>query len=210
MGELPYSDLEGCVDALYEIAGCESDEVLFPSSLAEQLFGDECIQRVPHMIASGALGRAGEQHYIAVRASIRGSAFEHIVGHELGHWILRREGSTMRNTELELACDFIGAAIQTRRRPFARGARGRERDFKQLALDFQTSETLVALRVGEVLNIPIAVIAPLTVRARGSIEWPDEQRLRMIARRGYPGIARVRLTDDSRRVALIADEIEAA
>ncbi len=205
---LTLADLEGCVEELYSLAKLEPDEVLFPSSLAEHLFGEGCIQRVPGMIGNASLGRAGARRYIGVRSSFTGARFEHLVGHELGHFVLNlRE---YRGDDTESACDFVGAAIMTRRRPFARSARGRERDFAQLAADWETTETMVALRVGEVLGLPIAVITPELVRARGPIDWPEEGILRELARTGGPGLARVQLTDDRRRVALVGDEVDAA
>ena len=205
---LSTADLEGCVESLYRLAECEEDEVLTPSSLAEQLFGARCVQRVPRMIEAGALARAGDRRFIGVRASLRGPAAEHVIGHELGHYALNLERYTGDDTER--CCDYIGAAIMTRRRPFARSAAGRERDFAALASDWETTETMVALRVGEVMGLPVAVVTPQQVRARGG-EWPDERRLRELARTGGPGLARVRLTDDRRRVALIGEEdIDAA
>jgi hypothetical protein len=197
-------ELDEVVECMYRRANAGADQVLSPLALARKLYGPSTVQWVRNQIAPGECGRTEDQVYIGLRAGLPMTIARHLCGHELGHLELGMRGSG--EPDIELACDYIGAAIMTRRRPFARRACGRERDFKQLALDFGSSETLVALRIGEVLRLPVAVVAPHVVRARGDAQWPDEQRVREFARKGAAGLSRVRLTDDRRRVALVGDE----
>lgn len=187
---------------MYSLAKVDDDRPSFPSSLARRLFGPKSVVLVPTMKAVAQLFTVNDSPVIAVRKSLSKQAREHAIGHELGHWILRREGVRVDNEEE--ACDFIGAAIQARRHCFQ--ARAREtRDLKQLAFDFCITETNAALRIGEVTGEPVAVVAPHRVRARGEAwNWPDEPEIRRMARRGAPGIVRTRLQDDARRVALFA------
>lgn len=203
---LDEGDLEGCAESLYDLAGYDRDEVDAPTNVARKL-GVRVI-RVPRMRLLGCLSTVDGKLAIGVRAGLDDAREEHVIGHELGHWILRREGANAVGEETERACDFIGASVMMRRQVFASRARGRERDFRQLAFDFAATQTMAALRVGEVLRVPIVVVAPHAVRARGEVHGLDANRAREIARSGAPGLARIRLTDDRRRVALVGDEAD--
>lgn len=201
---LETGDLESCVEAIYDIAGFDDDEVSMPSRVARKILGPTSVIRVPNLRALGALSRVNGESVIAVRGSLDVHRREHTVGHELAHWYFEREG--YEGEDLEACCDFVGAAIQTRRSVF-RGA-ARSRDWAQLAFDFAATETLVVLRFGEVTGVPIVVIAPHLVRVRGDdFSWPHESEIRRQARgtNVIPGIAKIRLTDDRRRFALVAE-----
>lgn len=202
-------DIEEAVERTYRKAKAEVRQALSPFAIARRIYGDRSVVWVRNQIAIGQTGRSREQVFIGLRAGLPMTTARHVCGHEIGHIELGELGC--RDEDIEAACDFFGAALMARRHVFANAVSGREREFHQLAIDFGATETLVALRVGEVTGIPVAVVAPHAVRARGRAEWPDEQRVRELARRGAPGLSRVRLTDDRRRVALIGEEqIDAA
>lgn len=195
------ADLEGAADEVYSLAGVDHDRCLYPSRLARKLFGDGSVMRVPNMRAMASLSRVGEAHVIAVRKSLPIEVAEHAVGHELGHWILNRNGYQGEDTET--ACDLIGAAIQARRKAFSRRAREVGTDFRQLSLDFEITETSAALRYGEVIGCPIAVVSPQAVRVRGAEwTWGEEQSVRA---RASSGEGVVRKTLGRKRVALIPE-----
>lgn len=202
---LDSAELEGCVEELYTRAGYDDGEIDTPARIARALFGEDCIHRVRLARSLGATGKLHGKPIIAVKAGLPSHVEQFVIGHELGHHAL----GDYKGEDIETACDYIGAALMTRRKPFAWLARGKERDFRQLAFDFETTETMVALRVGEVLGLHVAVVTPRMVRARGG-EWPDEQGLRELARKGALGLSRIKLTDDRRRVALVGDEADAA
>lgn len=199
---LDTADLEGDIEGIYDEARCGRDEVLPPSKLATRIFGRGCIVEVSNMIGAGELARSGSRWFIGVRRGLPRSRIEWIIGHEMGHWRRRVEGRVADEDE-EAACDYIGAGLILRRRAFIRAAVGREHAFAELAKQFRTTETMVALRVGETLSVPVAVVTPHLVRARGVDQSADQ--LRALARSGGPGVTRVRLTDDRRRVALVGD-----
>lgn len=127
------------------------------------------------------------------------------VGRTLGHWLLRRHGYDGAD---EAAADYLGAALIAPRAAFVRAHRVHGDGLDKLADAFGTTETGAALRLGEVLRRPLAVVAPKTVRVRGPEEWtwPDEATLRRWARNPRPGLRKAKLGDDPRRVVLEVDE----
>lgn len=201
---LDIADLEGCVEAIYELARLEADDIELPSAMARRLLGPKAIVRVANLRENASLGRVHGAHIIAVRRSHDRARAEHCIGHELGHWYFDREG--YEGDDLEACCDFIGAGIQTRRSVFQKHAGSR--NWTQLALDFATTQTLVVLRYGEVTGTPLVVVTPQLVRVRGDeFAWPHEGELRRHAKAAgeLPGLAKTRLTDDRRRIALVAE-----
>ncbi len=148
---------------------------------------------------------------ICVRARLGKEALRWAILHELAEWHLQRVG--YRGEDVELVAEALTAALVVPRDAYRKalrvhgdptvdGAR-----WKQLAFDFSTSQTCVALRHGEVTDEPLAVVAPTTVRVRGrEWTWPDELGLRQLARAERPGLRRAKLTDDPRRVVLAADD----
>lgn len=128
------------------------------------------------------------------------------VGHELGHWLLTRHGYC--GNDDEAAADYLGAALLAPRRAFLRARRALGHDLPALANAFSMTETGVALRLGEALHVPLAVVSPAHVRVRGpeAWVWPNEATVRRWARVAEPGLRKVRLTDDPRRVVLDVDE----
>jgi hypothetical protein len=203
------ADLEGCIDALHALAGADDDEQLTSLGLAKRLLGPSSVLRVPNLQVQGCISTVDHHTVIIVRKGLDRAREQHVIGHELGHWILRREGVTVDDEDaLESACDYVGAGIVIRRRPFARVLRGGY-TLPELAAHYRTSETLVALRQAEVTGQPRAVVAPHAVRVRGQLEfvWPEERTLRRWATgRAAPGVVKVRLKDDPRRVVLDPQE----
>lgn len=199
-------ELEGIADAAYAEAKQDPEQ---PNvvRLARALLGADAIQRGPRPIsAPAALFRVGGEWRILLARSLPKAYALFAVGHELGHWLLRRHG--VQVDDEERAADYLGGALLAPRRAFLAARRVVGDDFAELAETFSTTETGAALRLGEVLDQPLAVVAPQRVRVRGPEEWiwPDEGTLRRWARRPARGLRKVRLTDDPRRVVLDAEQ----
>ena len=200
--------LESYVDLGYRLAGStDPNEVLYPSVIARRTHGPGSIKRLRYPVLLGERGVSNGRPFYGIASWLRGAAFQFTVAHEHAHYLFDLDG--FRPPQIELCCDYVAAALMLRRRPFVTAAMNHGRDFPMLAGVFETTQTMVALRIGEVFDVPVAVVAK-RVRARGPARWPDERELREVARRGAPGIARVRLTDDRRRVALVGDDSRAA
>jgi hypothetical protein len=203
-------ELEGIAEAAYAEAKLDAER---PGvvRLARALLGPDAVQRGPRPVASpAALFRVGDAWRILIARSLPRAYALFAVGHELGHWLLRRHG--VQVDDEERAADYLGGALLAPRRAFIAARRAVGDDLAELAEAFSTTETGAALRLGEVIEQPLAVVAPQRVRVRGpeSWVWPDESTLRRWARRPAPGLRKVRLTDDPRRVVLDAEQIDAS
>lgn len=200
-GETSPEELEGVALALYRRAGLEPDTPADPVELAERLLGEGCVR----LVHSGALpGTAALARvvgcwrvYVRSRASAERQRFA--VLHELGHYAL---GLSAREAD----CDAVAAALLLPYPAFRRAAIELGADWSALAARFDCSESAVALRWGEVVGDPLALVAPLTVRVRGlPWGWPQhDHAIRELAAAPRPGLASTRLRDDQRRMVLRA------
>lgn len=194
------SDLEAAAESVFRLAG-QAVGRCSPVRLANCL-GINVVS-VPNLRQAGCLAMVGHVPTIAFRASLDAPRRAHVVGHELGHWVLSREG--VRDSQwTEDWCDYIGGALVAPRPAIRRAFAAFGTAFSPIAASFRTTETLVALRMGEVTSQSVAVVAPQRVRARGDAVWPAEDTVRAWARRPGPGISSVRLQDDRKRVVLMA------
>lgn len=202
--------LEGVAVATYERLGLDPCRPVSTFQIARLLLGAHAIVRPALMIgAPAALIVVDGARRIAIKKSVPLRYARFFVGHELGHLLLEEEGYV--GEDIEACCDYLGAALMAPR-PAVRALQGAFGfDLPGIAEAVGSTQTWAALRIGEVLRVPLAVVAP-TIRVRGPDEWvwPDEQTLRQWARvRRLPrGLARTRLTDDERRVVIVAEDPE--
>lgn len=206
-------ELEGIAEAAYDEVELDPERPHVPR-LARALLGPDAIQRGPRPLhAPAALIRIGSAWRIVLSRSLPPRYALFAVAHELGHWLLARYGhvgdDALDGMGEERAADYLGAALLAPRRTFLTARRALGNDLPELADAFALTETGAALRLGEVLRLPLAVVAPQQVRVRGPAEWvwPDERTLRQWARRPAPGLRKTRLTDDPRRVVLGVDDV---
>lgn len=196
-------EVAGVADAILRAAGYEDDDVPSALRLAERLLGAGCVVRVPGggVGAPAALAWLHGQPVIQLRGRMSPETARFLVLHELAEWWLGRGGYD--GQDVEQACDAIAAALTTPRRAFRSAVASVGESYARLARAFTTTESVVALRVGEVLHEPVALVTPRNVHARGpEWGWPDAETVRRVARTGRPGLRRVRLGDDPRRVVL--------
>lgn len=188
---------ERAVEELYRRARAAPGEVLWPSSLARRLPEIRGVVRVKGL---HVLGRLVNGELIEVQDGLLAPIEEWIVGHELGHFI---RGSNHGDPREEIICDYIGAAIQMRKRVFVKRAKEVGGDLRQLAIDFGVTQTSAAMRLGETRGQAIAVVTRSRVYARGELQKTHEGQLREWARYGHPSIRRALLEDDPSRTLLI-------
>jgi hypothetical protein len=190
-------ELDEQVEQLYRLARGRAGEVWTPSRLAVAILGHQAIAVVPGLPQLGML--LGRQ--IRVREGLLPAIEEWAIGHELGHLI---RGSTSSSQAEEDACNYIGAAIQMRRAPFAKRFREVGNDYVRLARDFGTTETSAVMRIGEVTGRPVAVVLRHRIYARGELATLPERSVRALAFNPWPGVQKVELTDSRERLAVDA------
>jgi len=189
--------LEGIVEEIYGRARVGADETHRPSTLARKL-GVRII-RVPHALARGRFAVVRGVPTIAVRAGLPRAIEEWTIGHELAHYI-------GLDQDAEREADYVGAALQMRRRPFLRALHDRRDAWHELGPLFGATSTSAARRAAELEDRALAVVTPARVYP-WLIHLPEDE-IRRLARVGGPGLARTRLEDDRRRIVLEAVEIE--
>lgn len=203
-------ELEGIAEAAYVEARMDPERPHI-TRLARALLGTDAVLRGPRPVAGpAALFRYGSQWRIAVASSLPVEKALFAIGHELGHYLLARAG--YREPDEEASADYLGGALLAPRPAFYAATRALGTNLCALAETFTMTETAVALRVGEVCRKPLAVVAPARVRVRGPVEWvwPDDMTIRRWAHRPRPGLRKVRLRDDPRRVVLEDQRIDSA
>lgn len=209
-------DLEGLAESLRREAGLEDVEPGGVAKIARALWRDpDAVQLVPkHALrwTPAMLANVEGKWRVFVRRDVTPTLAGFLIGHEIGHWALRREGARFESDmEEERACDQIGAALVAPRRWYHRAIAELGRDVSALAERFGTTQSLALLRLGELTRTNLALVRPGLVRVRGQLEfvWPDENTIRGWATGRAPcGIVKTKgLDGDRRRVALVVDDV---
>jgi hypothetical protein len=190
----------------YERNGYDPAEPVDPFTLTSAFLGPGTIIRTTGLVSGpAATFVVNGKRKIALRHGLRIEDAAFYCAHELGHIVFDELG--YHEDDLEAQCDLFAAALLAPRPAVVQLHRAFGFDLPSIADHIGSTETWAALRIGEVLRLPLAVVAT-KVRVRGPEEWvwPDEPTLRQWARRPPPGIAKVRLTDDPRRAVIRPDD----
>lgn len=197
-------ELEGIAEAILREGGQEDDEAPCLASLTRALLGPMSVRyTMCGLPGDGALICVDERWQIHVRRGLPTERLAFAIAHELAEWWFRVRERHL-GSDIEDAANYVAAAILTPRRAFRTALSAHGSDFVRLAEDFHTTETHVALREAEIVSLPRAVVSPALVRVRGPEEWiwPSEATIRRWARGAVPGLHKVRLTDDPRRIVI--------
>jgi hypothetical protein len=212
-------DTEAEARWLLDQAGFDLDDVPSATELAEGLGAVDVLEvRDVEVCGMGGVewlradgmpgGDVGSRWRPLVRRGLSFVERRFTVLHEIAEWHLR---ANLRIEPWcckvkEAICDAIAGALLAPRRAFRRAVEHVGDGLEALAAGFQASETAMALRLGEVLLHPVAVISPKLVRVRGSDwGWPPAEQIRQ--RAALPSCERIRrecLRDDTARVVLRA------
>lgn len=191
-------DGDGIARWIYDLARLDAEAPPGPSALAKALGIELATAPRGGVWGQGTkIGLRGQRMiWIAPRLAAVHRA--HAIAHEIVEWMIPNAD--------EATCDEAAAAILAPRRAFARALRDLGDDLPALADAFRTTESCVALRLGEVTGEPIALVSRRRVRVRGAAwGWPAEEDIRRIARGSLPPELRaMRLQDDDSRVFLRA------
>lgn len=197
------ADVEGDAVALYHHAGMHASDPPGIGRLVSKLLGAK-IERTSCM-PRGRLAELVRVHgkwRIYVRRNVAATRLRFDAAHELAHWWYRQVDYA--GEDIEQRCDALGAAIIAPR-PFYVDMRRDHPEMLDLAEALGSTQSMAVLREGEVCGTPIALVYPSRVIIRGDEwGWPSEAELRRVARTGHPALRRVQITDEGRRVALLA------
>lgn len=196
------ADAEGAARWIYERAGIDPGDPPGPSQVARALGLKVATAPKRGAWGHGCLVRIGSRWSIWLAPQLPEEHRAFAIAHEIAEWAHR-----MRSTPAdEPLCDATAAAVLAPRAVFAAQLERGEPDFSSLAAAFRTTESCVALRLGEVTGRPLALVSPGLVRVRGDDwSWPDADAVRGATKAPERhGLTLVRLTDDRRRVVLLA------
>jgi hypothetical protein len=192
-------DIEGEAALLLRQGGQDDGGPPRVLELARAILGRGGVEAVPHraLPGDGCLAVVQGERRIYVRTGLEPVRLRWVVAHELGHLALGLDSSSRDNED---ACDAFAAALLLPRRAYQAALREVGVSYTKLARWFVTTESCAALRLGEVTDVPLALVAPARVRTRGAdFAWPAE----LVAGR-IPGVRRATLRDDRRRVVMRA------
>jgi hypothetical protein len=179
--------------------GFEDGAQVTPDELVERVLGPGAIRFVPRraLPGFGAAARVAGRWSVFIVEDAPAVVRRFVLLHELSHVLLGR-------TATERECDALAAALLVPKRALLRAVGERGARLSSLARVFGATESCIGLRLGEVTHQPTALVAPASVRIRGSsYPWPPEADLRRAAEgRATPGLRKARLRDDATRSLL--------
>ena len=194
-------EVEGDAEALIRMAGGEPSDGLSPQQLCLGLLGTRPTY-APLLRSEAELARVAGEWRIFVRRGVPQARARWLVGHEIAEWWhLQR---AYREDDLEARCDALGAALVAPRRVYLSARRHHGHDVRRLAGALRTTQSLVLLRGGECVGTPTAVVRQGGALVRGEdFGWP-ELTLAAARRLRAPGLQRVAIRDEPKRVGLVA------
>lgn len=170
----PVADL--AVQEIYQRARRDPAHAVGTVHLAVAIFGERCIRLAARRELPGrsALAWPDGVPVIHLRRDLSPTQINHAVAHELGEWLLRIWG--FHGPQAEDLCGRIGAALCVPRPAFHLAHSELGENVSALAQAFTVSESLMALRIGECLGHPTALVTPRRVRTRGAEwHWPTNE-----------------------------------
>jgi hypothetical protein len=196
------ADVEGDALAMFGLAGLDPGDAV---SFGELCYG--ITRRWPRSVALDGEARLepiGDDGFEVLTNRAISPERQRLKGaHELGHWWYRRIG--YRGFDLEARCDALGAALIAPREAFRAAMRWAGHRVHELALRFNTTQSLALLRVGEVSGRPVMLLRPSGPLARGDLfEWPKTSTLVRALNEGRSAVHPLRINDEPHRWGLMA------
>jgi hypothetical protein len=202
---LDFHDLEALALETRTRARVDDEDVVRPGVMAVRLLGRDGLHRMPRLSATGMLIPVEGRYRIFVRRNVPDEAF--VIAHELGHWSLRNIGYS--GPDEERFADYVGAAIMAPPKVVRWAYRRFGESLGEIARVFHATQSMIVLRLAEVLGDERALVSPRDVRVRsaGRFHWPSASELRAWRDgRTPPGVQRAALRGayDAGRVAFRA------
>lgn len=184
---LEREDIEGEVRAAYEVARLDPEHSPGVIRLARRTPGIAGIEfaRVRGLLSSALVANDDGTRTIFIAPGLPWRVVEFHVAHELGEYKLTVRKYPYLEPDRERVCSALAVGFQVPRpalinRFYTYGAQ----KLVYLARSFGVSELALALRIGEALDIPVAVVGVGVVRRRGPAVMPGDEELTRMVRRG--------------------------
>ncbi len=189
-------DLEGTAEAIARASGAEPDER--PKVRAVVALVGARVEFGRGLWGDAELVRVHEEWRMFVKHGLPPARRLFATFHEFAErWLQEHEKWDAEDSMLELAANYVAAALVVPRRALQRAQRhGMPREL--IAREFIATQTHVALRESEISGAPRAVVTPARVYARGAGAW-DATTARRLVRHPPPHVVVQRLSDDPRR-----------
>lgn len=191
-------EVEGLANDWHVSAGGSEDS---PASLAQITRANGIrVERSRNVVGGASTAVFRGQHVIHLRHRLDELGARFFLAHELLEISLRRAGYV--GADIEQAANYGAAALLCPRRIFLRAAFA-GLTYAELAQEFVVTQTLVALRLSELLGAPRAVVCPHRVYVAGEGVFPEPETIRSLTRGAErPGVTRARLTDARKRTVV--------
>lgn len=197
---------DGDAETIFQTAGFDPADPPGPAALIERILGDDSIRYAARLPPGDAmLIREDKQWRVLIRHGLNPVRETWALAHELAEYYLR---TSMAEPDIEHAANRLAACLIAPRAAFIHTVSCVGHHPHALAKVFITTESCMILRRGEVFGTPIALVTPNTIHVRGECwKWPCEHTLRNFVHDArVKGFTRMRLSDDPRKIALIAEQ----
>lgn len=211
------AEVNGWVDWLYAALGFDPwnppRDLL---ALANALFGRRrvLIDRRRPMVKDAMIlpngepnGALGSPWVLYLRPCIPRRQRKWAVAHEIAEWLLR---NLRDEPHIEQLADRLAAALIAPRQAYLAFHRVHGLDLAKQAKAFDTTESCMARRFGEATGTPSLLITPVAKDQRGAPFVFGATPRDPAALVTLPGVRAIEITDDRRRVLLVAEEVESA
>ena len=142
----------------------------------------------------------GGRATIRILATAPASAQAGFLAHELGELLVHR--MRVAHESVEHLADAIGAAIIAPRVAVLAARARFGDDLERTARALHVTQTIAALRWGEVLGLDVAMVERRRVKSRGYMP-PERELRRIVAAGGGDGLRVIPITDASGRVLIL-------
>ncbi len=195
--------LEDEQEAVYRFAGLDPDKAASSLELTRGL-GLGAPRFGARIKAVGVLARVRQEWIPFVRTGTSPAKARFVVGHEIAHWWLEERCGARGGARTEARCDALGAFLAVPRAVFLRARQAHGDDVRAIAEELKTTQSIALLRLGETTGRPSAVVRSMGAIVRGEpLRWPSLE-LASVRRARFPGLRKVRIDDEARRLGLVA------
>ncbi len=199
-----FQAFEGDASHLIQAAGGDPDGSVNVRRLVQYHLGTP--PKLARMRSEAELVLVEGKPRIYVRAGTPPARARWLACHELAHWWLMKSGQE-EAWHAEDQANALGAVLVAPGRAVSRIVRLVGRDPIRIASMLETTQSVALLRLGETGHAPAALVEHHRAMLRGEeFRWPDEATLRRALRQEIEGLRKVRITDEPRRVGLLAED----